>query len=340
MSSHRSLPLIRAHERMDYKRCEKKWYWKWRRGLVPKSTPFSALDLGSWIHVGFSKWYGKGTVRHGSLREHVRSSAAEALRLANAGGMPDYRLEEGDKLAMLAEEVAGAYEAHYGQDENVHVLAAEIPLEFVIAGKDDRPLAIHRLKPDLVFRDQHGFIWLMEHKTASQIRAEHLVIDDQARPYGAMAERALRKLGVLKDGDAFKGVTYNFLRKVLPDTRETNAKGEYLNRDGSVSKRQPTTPQFVRLPLFMTRRARAIALHRAQQEAFEITRMARMLQAREINPDALSKTPHYSCPRFCPFFSMCAAEEQGVDVREMERTLFMRRDPYAYEDSTDENVSW
>ena len=110
----------------------------------------------------------------------------------------------------------------------------------------------------------------MEHKTAKQVQLEHLVIDDQARPYGAMTESLLRKLGLIKRSQQFRGILYNILRKALTDERPQNTQGKYLNQDGSVSKRQPS-PLFIRHPVTMTKKAKIITLQRVRDETLEIT---------------------------------------------------------------------
>jgi hypothetical protein len=193
---------------------------------------------------------------------------------------------------------------------------------------------VHKLKPDLVYRSKRDLgVWLMEHKTAATIRTEHLVIDDQARPYGAMAERSLRKLGLLGKDEQFKGIMYNFMRKALPDERVIDEQGRALNKNGTVSKRQPS-PLFVRHPVTMTRAAKVVALRRIQGEAVMLTMMTKSIREKKIDPDFIPKTPHNSCPKTCDFFAMCTAEEQGVDITEMRRRLYTRRDPYVYEEET------
>lgn len=329
--------LVRAHERMDYKRCQKKWYWRWRKGLVLKRPPVGALDLGQWIHGGFDRWYGPGKERIGSLHEHVQVLAEEGLRRAIRNGLPSYERDKAEALATLAVEIAIAYQQHYGDDPAVSVIATEIPLEFVLQGTNANPEVIHRLKPDMVYRDPDGWVWLMENKTAAQIRTDHLVIDDQARPYGAMAERALRNAGVLGPDDYFRGIMYNFLMKKLPDLREENSEGKKLNKDGTVSQRQPGR-QFLRYPVKMTRDSKRLALIRARDEALEITEVTQLLR-QGADPNRLMKTPHYMCARYCDFFSICSAEEQGVDIRSMTRDLYKREDPYQYEETT-EPVTW
>lgn len=333
-----SLAAVRSSERKRFKRCVKAWYWEWRKGLVPRAAQFGALDLGTWMHTALANWYQKGTRRNGDLREHFSIAADRAIGQAQVAGAPDHQLEIADELAVLGEQMAAYYQTFYGLDRDVYVLVAEIPLEFTISDASGI-IAVHKIKPDLVFLNRNRDLWLMEHKTAQSIRTEHLAIDDQARPYGAMSERALRQHPTLKVGDArFKGILYNFLRKAIPDPRPTNDAGKYLNQDGSISKRQPP-PLLYRHPVILTNRAKAIALRRIQQETLDITLTTRLIREKKISPGNLPKTPHWSCPKHCQFWAMCKAEEEGADIRDMERSLYFRRDPYKYDDefgTTDE----
>lgn len=331
------LPLVRSHERMDYKRCPTKWYWKWRLGLVPKAKSFGALDLGTWVHYALQLWYGLGYKRNGSLVEHFRAAVDAAISEAVKAQAPLWVIDQAEELAALGEAMMIAYEKFYGKDKSIYVLAVEIPLEFTISDLEGNVVAVHRLKPDMVYTDSRwgkGGVWLMENKTATQIRTEHLVIDDQARPYGAMAERALRQLDIIPKSAPWEGIMYNFIRKALPDEREMNAEGKYLNKNGTVSKRQPAA-MFLRHPVKMPRLARVRALQRIRLETVEITAMTEAVRAKRINPASLGKTPHSSCAKTCQFFTMCVADEQGTDIRDMRNTMYVRQDPYIYEDTTD-----
>lgn len=297
-------------------------------GLVPKAKSFGALDLGTWVHDAFAHWYAD---RSQDLTKYFNDAYSYAARMAEQAGAPSYELEKADELAALGEAMMGAYQKHYGDDAGVNVIAAEVPLEFEITDPQGNLLAVHKLKPDLIYADDADYVWLMEHKTAAQIRTGHLVIDDQARPYVSMAELALRKAGLLSKGQRFKGVMYNFARKALPDERPTNDKGQALNKNGSVSRRQPT-PTFLRFPVTLTNAAKRVSLLRLRDEAYEITIMAQMLRKGEADPERLGKTPHSSCEKTCPFFAMCVVEEQGGDYKSMQRNLFIRQNPYLYDE--------
>lgn len=290
------------------------------------------------MHAALADWYGEGFKRNGDLATAFHNYAMQAIIEANDNGAPDHAIQKAEDLLSLGEAMAEAYQDFYGNDSDVNVITAEIPLEFTIPDHRGNILAVHKLKPDLVFRFKKlRGIWLMEHKTAGAIRTEHLVIDNQARPYGTMAERALRKLGVIGKSEELKGILYNFLRKGLPDLRPTDHNGRSLNKDGSVSKRQPAA-LFLRKPVTMSRQAKIITLNRLQADAIMLTTVTMELRTGKIDPIDIPKVPHYSCPRICPFFDMCVAEENGTDIREMERSLYIRRDPYLYEEESTEEL--
>ncbi len=330
------LPLIRHSERVDYKRCQKKWYWRWRRGLTPKHKTYGALDLGTWMHEALARRYAPHTdsdYQPVALKAEFDFIAQRELQAAQHVA-PEFEMDKAYALSALGSEMAGAYDRHYGDDPDIQPMAVEIPLEFELVSRETgKVFAIHKLKPDAVFRDRNGFVWLFEHKTAAQIALEHLPIDDQARPYVAMAEHALLNAGVLKKTDHFRGVMYNFLRKILPDQRPQDAQGHYLNKDGSISKSQPS-PVFVRHPIEISRKGKALALKRLGDEAFMITTLTKLLRSKEFSPSSLMKTPHKSCPRLCEFFEMCKVEEDGGDIRTMEQTMYVRRNPYTYDEET------
>jgi hypothetical protein len=232
-----------------------------------------------------------------------------------------------------------AYEAKYGSDPNVYVIAPEVSLDFVFEFPDEDFRVTHLLKPDLVFRDRHGLPWLMENKTAASISIEHLRFDDQSGPYGAMATQGLLKAGLIEANEVVKGILYNFLRKAVPDERERNELGQYLNKNGTVSARQPPA-YFKRHPVIQTRESHRITLNRLNREAYLIGALTKDLRNKTIDPRKLPKTPHKSCARFCEFFTMCYSEEDGVDIRDMQRSMYVTSDPYAYHDSTDEHASF
>lgn len=333
MTAIHDLPLIRHSERVDFKRCPKKWFWHWRMGLFPKSINFGALVLGTWTHAALAGWYGQPD--RASLDLSVWFERHADADIKHAGdSLPEHVLAQAEEARMLGVAMTTAYQSRYGADDDVNVMAVELPLEFEITDEEGKVIALHKLKPDMIYESSRdGNVWLMEHKTAKQIRLEHLPIDDQARPYAAMAETAMRRAGMLAKSQQFKGVMYNFLRKALPDERETNSKGQALNKNGTVSARQPT-PVFVRHPVVLSRKAKQIALMRLRIETRIVTQYAEAVRSKRIDPQFIPKTPHSSCPKLCQYFAMCVVEEQGGDIKTMQETMYVRANPYTYDEET------
>jgi hypothetical protein len=339
--------VVRSGERSRYKRCPTAWYWAWRKGLIPRGARFGALELGTWVHVALAAWYLPGFTRSKSnLVQLFLMVSDESILQAKEEGAPEHLVDEAIELQQLGVAMMEAYEGRYGDDPGIEVISAEIPLEFTLEMEMNKatgvwePRTVHRLKPDLVYADEAGDIWLMEHKTAKSIRTEHLLLNDQGPPYAAMAERGLRKAGVIGKRDEVRGVMYNFLRKQLPDLRKENAKGEKLNQNGSVSKKQPA-PFFLRYPLTLTKQQKRRILTRVSRETYEIQTVTTALKTGHLELDDLKKTGHWSCPKHCEFWKMCVAHERGSDIRTMEKSMFIRQDPYAYEEDTaDEPISF
>lgn len=326
--------IVRSHERTDYGRCPKKWFWAWRRGLVPRARTFGALSLGTWWHAGLAGWYALPYIERrvtDSFTALVNQAAIYDITIATLDSAPDYEIEKAEELSMLGESMAREYERHYQGDPEIHVISAELPLEFSL----DKGVT-HRLKPDLIYRDRYAYVWLMEHKTATSIRTGHLVLDGQARPYGAMAEHALRKIGAMQKDETFKGIMYNFARKALSDERPIDAAGKSLNKNGTVSARQPA-PLFKRHPVMLSRKAKIQTLNRIRVETRVLTDLTQEIRLKKIDPATIPKTPHSSCEKFCQFFTMCVAEEEGTDIRSMEEIMYIRRNPYEYDEDTSDD---
>jgi hypothetical protein len=339
---------VRGSERIDHKRCELKWYWNWKRGLTPRAKTFGALDLGTWVHETLAAWYVTPKRKPGQLVAIMETVIANAFRMAEAEGAPTEVLEGATELAALAVGMMAHYGKAYGRDPAIDVVGVEIPLTFWypvdnVPGfpPDEIVQVAHWLKPDGLIRlkGREGF-YLLETKTAATIRHQHIAIDDQARPYMAMAEHCLKRDGIIAKREKVVGILYNWLRKAVPPDKPANAEGLYLNKDGSVSARQPP-PFFKREPFTMSRRAKIQVLERVHREVIRMTRMTAALRENPPGWQALNKTPHYSCPKYCDYFAMCSLHDEGADIGAMQRSMFITRNPYLYADTTtDEHASF
>lgn len=324
-------PFIRTTERKDFGRCQQRWYWAWRAGLKGKGRPAAPLWFGIGIHEALAQWYQPGTKRGVHPADYwldwykgEEQAFIKALT-ANSDSRDDAVWVDAKSLG---EAMLTGYVERYGADEDWEILYVETPFQIEIPrpgppSEFADPLAIFAGTFDGVYRDlRTGKIWLVEHKTAKQISTIHLPLDRQAGGYWAIASRILQHRGVLKKGDRIEGIMYNFLRKSLPDDRPTNDKGEALNKNGTVSKNQPS-PLFLREPVFRDRRERATQLRAVQREA-------KMMDYLRRHPEDINKNPTRDCSWDCAFYEMCLLQEKGGDDwKDYRDAVFTRADPYA-----------
>lgn len=325
----KDLPIIRTSERRTFKECQQKWWWAWRCGLKPKNENQVALWFGTGIHLALAEWYcGPGLKRGPHPADTWEQYVGEEVWAVNTSGKGE------DAKWIDAKELGTAmlegYIEKYGADDSWHIIAPEQTFRIQIENASGKPQALYVGTFDLVYFDLEDETFkLGEHKTAKTISLDHLPLDDQAGSYWAIAGAVLEDRGYDLKGGQISEITYNFLKKALPDPRPENAAGEKLNKNGTVSKRQPGA-LFVREPVPRDRAERATQIRRISNEA------AWMAAARR-SPDRITKNPTKDCSRFCDFYTMCMLHERGGDDwKDYRDAMFRVRDPYAdHRKSTD-----
>jgi hypothetical protein len=313
---------IRTSERSTFKRCPQQWWWSYVEQIKPlrAKTP---LWFGSAWHIGMAEWYQPGLTR-GAHPAETFDKVLEGDRSMLV------RNEEDEAVYDNAREVGIAMANHYvdtwGKDEHMYMLATERPFQVWIPHPhfvDKKRWVRYVGTIDGVYRDERtGEIWLLENKTAAALRVDHLPLDDQAGAYWALMKTRLIRMGVLNPGENIAGIMYNHARKAVVDDRPQNAQGLFLNKDGTVSKRQPP-PYHLRTPVYRSVAERATQIHRIQDEAL-------YMQAVKSGKMPVLKHVRYDCPSMCDYFKLCKMHESGSeafeDFKEMEFTSW---DPYA-----------
>jgi hypothetical protein len=228
---------MRTSERSSLKKCVQKWYWSQVEGLVPNRAA-NPLWFGSAVHEGLAAWYLPGLER-GPHPAETFNTALEGERNMLVNN-EDEEQEYQDARA-LGTSMLERYVDYYGIDDTWEVIATEQVFRVTMTRPEMEIFGhlIPALKGwltyvgiwDGIFRDLiTGEIWLMEHKTAASIRVDHLPLDDQAGSYWAIANKILRRRGLIGPNEKLAGIRYNFLRKSLGDDRPTNERGEATNQ--------------------------------------------------------------------------------------------------------------
>jgi hypothetical protein len=347
--------MLRNSERGTLKKCEFLWDLTYNRLLKPQ-TEMPALRFGSLIHQALAAYYVPGVKRGESPVTAFERAYAEDLKVnTELFGM---RVEEDDVWVNALElgiAMMKNYLEEYGADDGWEVLVTEYPFEIVVhhpacelcgagtkrtlsakvvagcpdcGGQGGQPWFLYVGVLDGVWRKRKDkTIWIPDHKSTAGIGPKttaHLQLDDQAGSYWSWGVDALVRAELLKKNQKLNGMLYNFMRKALPDERPSkiiNKKRVYLNKDGTVSLKQPS-PYFLRQPIFRDEFDRAQAKHRSEVDF----RRMELFRSGELE---ISKSPGmFTCPS-CAMRDACELHETGADWESFISQTTKTWDPYA-----------
>lgn len=337
---YKDLPVLRNSERSDFRRCLQRWSWRWDEHLVPIELSTGPLVFGTYGHLALAEWYKPGDRRGPHPAEtwdKITLDYMDAVKSEITGYVDDDVEMNWTDARTLGHNMLVNYVEEYGNDDQWTVLWTEHPFEQSIPNPRDlakvaaggmnksqiRALAKYVGTLDLIVRDHsvNGRIRYVDHKFMKAIRTGHLTLDSQNGGYLAIGTHQLRNLGLIGPKESVRDLIYNFLRKAnLPD-KQRNSFGEWLNKDGSVSKVQPS-PFFVRYPVTKTAAERNSQIMHIGDELLA-------MKAYRTGKLPLFKNPTPDCTWDCSYFDLCSIHESGGNYEETKRMLFKKEDPYA-----------
>jgi hypothetical protein len=367
---------LRNSERGTLNKCPQRWWWSWREGLRPKETQ-QALWFGTGIHLALAHYYQPGKKRGKDMIDLWREYAegeAESVRVSMGGIDEDKYVDARD----LGETMLSGYMKRYNGDKHWDVVGTEQTFEVRIpwlSKKEAMSYGLHRAPFETRYFILNGTFdgvyydtkekrfKLMEHKTAGTIWTPY-VMDNQTGTYWMVAGTVGHDQGWLPKGQQIKEITYNFLRKSLPDERPRDDKGYYTNKPTkghyiealrvagvdypttSTGTPKGTTEVFAALcdeaglvvlgdrskrqppPLFDRKPIHMTARHKKMQLLRlrqEATRMATMVHGRA---DVTKSSGRDTCP-MCPYREMCELHESGADWQGYRDAMYRTEDVYA-----------
>lgn len=331
----KDVPLLRNSERNDFRRCPQRWHWRWDRGLVPVEISHGPLVFGTFGHLALAEYYGPGGFKRGphpaETWDEITKGFMDGVRSDTTGYLDEDIEGTWEDARTLGHNMLVAYVEEYGDDSQWEVLWVESPFGQYIphprdigkAAGDRRAIVKYVGTIDLIVRDlqANGRIRYVDHKFMKTIEKRHLWIDSQNGGYLAIGTHKLRNLGIIGRTESIRDLTYNFLRKAKQDERQQNKFGEYLNKDGSVSKKQPP-PYFQRVVIERTAAERNRQVSNIGEEALA-------MKAFRDGKLKLFKNPTRDCAWDCSFFTLCGIHEAGGDVAGTIKVMYRADDPYA-----------
>ena len=323
------LILLRNSERSTYRRCRLKWHWSYNLRLGPVREK-GALSFGTMVHAALAEYYPPGYKRG----PHP-AKTFERLFKQQPDTFSQWD-EEGNKIPAIDLGIAmlQGYVDAYGKDDHIEIIQPEQSMEIDVYDKHGRYVCTWVGQSDAVYRNRSNRrIGMLEHKTAKSIPDEVRIntgYGDQGLAYSWAAILFLRHHGLLAEDQQPEHVMFNWLRKGLPDDRRKNEQGHALNKDGTISKRQPK-PLFHRFPLEIDEGSMATFNRRVRAEAWE------MAQVRK-GKIPLIKNPSMNCDWDCAFKEACEIHEMGGDWESVLDLEFKEWDPYSNHELQEEKA--
>jgi len=350
---------LRTSERKTYQRCPQRWWWSYREGLVSNQLPANPLWFGTGVHIAFANYYIPGFKRGPHpAKTFLEWADGEVRKFRENYGTPDDRYID---MVAMGEAMLTGYVDLYKGDPDWEVLAPEYSGEVLVQRLYDGTTATYGLTLDGVYRD-HGDqrkLKYMEHKTAATIQTGHLSMEPQAITYLALGTDALIAKGLLQAGDDITEITYNFLRKGMPDERPVDAQGYRCNNptkaDYLAAIRNPSARANMKREELEAMAAAegltvlgersknqpAALFHREPKQVVpaQLNRQVEQIEDELLNMDyhrngdlPLYKVKMDMGPQACtgcPYFQMCEIDDMGGDVEEYKELAYHQEDPYA-----------
>jgi RecB family exonuclease len=325
------LPAINQSQLKAWRNCQQMWKYKYEDRLAPKGK-VRPLFLGSWVHAALESYYKDGDWKVGH-REYVQQY--NALKEEERVELETKRGRRGRPLPELVTQIMKSYVWYYRNDEWEVVLTEEV---FDVELKGVR----FKGRIDLIIKDGRGLLWVIDHKTASQIpmaTAFH-AMDPQLFIYPWAAKKQW--------GMDIAGVMFNYVKSKPPSIPKLTKSG-YLSRRKIVTD-YPTLMRFLKENEFDPHDFTDILKPLMKKSEFlrryklprEETVLKRILQEALWTGREIMDHPHTvrnitrDCVR-CPYKSICQAELNGFDTTLMRRNDFViEEDPYGSVDLTEQ----
>jgi hypothetical protein len=316
--------LVRTSERASFLKCRQSWYWGWVERLKhPDTDP--KLVFGDLVHQALAIYYKKGT-----KRGPLPAETFEQLCTTNLDEFQG-RIWSEDEFVDVIElgvTMLERYVDHWSEaDKEFRIISSEQVFEVPIGRYNGRKVFYVGTIDGVWQSLSTGKIRFAEHKTATAISEDALPMDEQVGAYWTYGPRWLRLKGILKSGEELDGILYNWLRKAAPKPEDLlDSFGRKLNKDGSISKRQP--------PKFFHRKNTFRGQAEAEAVKARVWKQVRDMEDARNDPEMIYKNPGPqfmpNC-KFCSFRDMCELHETGNDYQAY-KTIYVTYDPYSAHD--------
>lgn len=216
---------ISNSEIQTFKRCRRRWWLEYYRGLKPIDVPHTgALKLGIRLHNALELYYKEGAPLVDTYLKMYESDKIEFMHTLQSNDEKEYKkfVSEGELGRVMLE---GYIEwlAETNADSDMKIVGIEEKLSYNLKEVDDRVEVIG--KTDLLIRRSiDGSRAIFDHKSAVSFNDYYLHGRNMEQ---LMLYSLLQKIGNESDGSPIDGGTFNLLKKVK---RSATAKPPFYDR--------------------------------------------------------------------------------------------------------------
>lgn len=313
--------LLSNSEIQTFKRCRRKWWLAWHRGLrARRERAVGPRAIGDRIHRALACHY----VADGEQRLDARDALERFIKDDITDILKAHEDLEDETRAQLAKELnrdadleRAMIEGYLqwieetGEDANLIVLGAEMYEEAPLpslTGRGGVPVYIIAKMDARVRRVTDAAILFIDHKTVGDFTQKTLTLkmDEQMLWYDI-----IETLNAVPVGDRSAGALFNMLRRVK---RTMKAKPPFYMRLEVRHNRYEIESFYVRLYGVIQ----------------EILRTEARLDAGGNHHQIAYPTPSPNCTWDCDYFTICPLFDDGSRVEAMIETYFTAGNPLAY----------
>lgn len=317
--------IVSNSEVSTFKRCRRKWWLAYYRGLEPQKRRFTgALNIGTRAHKALAEYYRPEGEPRTDPRDalervlvedwtEIESSTDDELVIQTIAG--EFRKESNLLRAMIEGYVQWLEEG--GHDEDLEVVAPEVALAAPFDVERETPVYITGRLDVRLRRRSDGARLLMDHKTCGDFtsKTRTLHMDPQMLHYhlleihDALRQRIEAGDGVHYEVEHTDGALYNMLRKVL---RTERANPPFYQR-------------------FEVRHNKhELAAHRRDLTGVieQMLILEAQLNAGDDPGTVAPKTVTDTCSWSCEYFAVCPMFDDGSRHDQFIENNFQTHDPY------------
>jgi hypothetical protein len=323
--------LVSNSEIQTYKRCKRKWWLAFYRGLKPiQVSPTGPLQMGTRAHAALAAWYqpeGQPRTDPRDALERVLLDDWAAIESAVDSADPNAQLrlqtyaqdfkKDSDMLRAMIEGYVQWIE-ETGEDEDLEVVAPEAPMvaRFPLE-TTETPVVITGRMDVRLRRRSDGARLFMDHKTVADMTSPTRVIhmNPQMKHYhllevlDILADRIERGEGIHYEVERTDGALYNMLRKVKRSARAN-------------------PPFYQRIEVRHNKHEIAAYARELRGVIEEMIRTQAQLDEGYDSHVVAYPTPNDTCSWSCDFFAVCPMLDDGSRAEQFIENNFTKGDPY------------